>query len=106
MAQRSNAITKKLDLEDVMDTDQFPAPNTRRSPWTDLLDELWTSTVSGDVPLNEDGEPMFVKLGSFKNANGARTQIRALEKKVGREDFEFKSVTSKDGSALWGRAII
>ena len=103
MAPRNKAVAKGLDFSETLDADQFPAPNTRRSPWSDLLDELWDTTVNGGVPKGDDGLPKFVQLGSFKNANGARTQIRALNKKGYDVDYEFKSVTSKEGSALWGR---
>jgi hypothetical protein len=106
MAPRNKAVAKGLDLSETLDADQFPAPNTRRSPWSDLLDELWEGTLAGVIPLSEDNLPKFVQLGSFKNANGARTQIRALSKKGYDVDYEFKSVTSKEGSALWGRALI
>jgi len=95
-----------LNIEDALDEDQFPAPNTRRSKWTDMLDELWEASINGDIPISDDGRRKFIKLGEFKNANGARTQIRALLNKGYGEDYEFKSVTSKDGSALWARANI
>jgi hypothetical protein len=106
MASRNQAVATGLDLSSAMDEGQFPAPNTRRSPWTDLLDELWESTVNDAIPTGEDGAPLFIILGTFKNANGARTQIRALNKKGYDEDYEFKSVTSKEGSTLWGRCLI
>jgi len=106
MASRNQAVATGLDLSSAMDEAQFPAPNTRRSPWTDLLDELWESTLAGDIPRGDDGDHKFIQLGTFKNANGARTQIRALNKKGYGEDYEFKSVTSKEGSTLWGRCLI
>lgn len=105
MAPRNNAVATGLDVSSALDEDQFPAPNTRRSPWSDLLDELWEATVNGEIPRGDDGHK-FIQLGAFKNANGARTQIRALIKKGYGENYEFKSVTSKDGSTLWGRALI
>ena len=103
MAPRNKAVAKGLDFSETLDADQFPAPNTRRSPWSDLLADLWTATLAGHIPFGEDDEPKFIQLGSFKNANGARTQIRALSKKGYDQDYEFKSVTSKEGSTLWGR---
>jgi len=78
----------------------------RRSRWTALLEKLYDATVNENkVPRNEAGELMFIKVGSFTNVNGARTQARALEQKGFDQTYEFKSVTREGGSDLFARVI-
>lgn len=102
---KPQALVGELDFTDAVDeADLTSAP--RRSKWVQQLDRLYDATVNENkVPRNEAGELKFIKLGSFTNVNGARTQARALEQKGFGETYEFKSVTGAAGSDLFGRVI-
>ena len=103
-APKPQAVADELDLTETVDGDALK-PQPRRSKWIVLLDKLYAATVDGKIPRSDDGSLQFIKLGSFTNVNGARTQARVLEKKGLDETYEFKSVTVEGGSQLWGRVI-
>lgn len=103
---KPQAVADDIDLATAVDASELkPAP--RQSKWLTLLDKLYDATVADKVPRGDDGSLRFIKLGSFTNINGARTQARALEKKGLGETYEFKTLTlaDKGGSELWGRVI-
>lgn len=101
---KPQAVLDELDFDNTVD-DAALKPQPRKSKWIVLLDKLYEATVAGKVPRSDDGSLQFVKLGSFTNINGARTQARAMEKKGLGETYEFKSVSKDGGSDLWGRVI-
>ena len=103
-APKPQAVADELDLTETVDGDALQ-PQPRRSKWTILLDKLYAATLDGKIPRSEDESLQFIKLGSFTNINGARTQARVLEKKGLDETYEFKSITVEGGSQLWGRVI-
>lgn len=103
-APKPQAVADDLDLDNTVD-DEALKPQPRKSKWVKLLDKLYDATVEGKVPRSEDGSLRFVKLGSFTNINGARTQARAMEKKGLDATYEFKTVSKDGGSELWGRVI-
>ena len=103
---KPQAVANDIDLTTAVDASELkPAP--RQSKWVTLLDKLYDATVSEKVPRGDDGSLRFIRLGSFTNINGARTQARALENKGLGETYEFKTLTlaDKGGSELWGRVI-
>ena len=103
---KPQAVVDSIDVSSALSEDQMPVSPGRRSKWTELLDSLYTMTENGDIPRADDGSLQFVKLGAFGNANGARTQVRAIEN---RDDgayagvYDFKAITTQAGSELWGR---
>jgi len=101
---KPQAVADELDLDNTAD-DSALAPQPRKSKWIVLLDKLYDATVAGKVPRSEDGSLKFVKLGSFTNVNGARTQARAMVGKGLDATYEFKSISRDGGSELWGRVI-
>ena len=102
---KPQAVADDIDLTSAVDgADLKPQP--RQSKWLVLLDKLYEATIAGKVPRTEKDELQFIRLGSFTNINGARTQARALERKGLDATYEFKTVTKgNDGSELWGRVI-
>jgi hypothetical protein len=102
---KPQAVANDIDLTSAVDgADLKPQP--RQSKWLVLLDKLYEATIAGKVPRTESDELQFIRLGSFTNINGARTQARALERKGLDATYEFKTVTKGgDGSELWGRVI-
>lgn len=104
-APKPQALVDELDFGAAVDGDDL-AGAPRRSKWTALLEKLYDATVNENkVPRNEAGELMFIKVGSFTNVNGARTQARALEQKGFDQTYEFKSVTREGGSDMFARVI-
>ena len=104
-ASKPQAVADDIDLSSAIDGTALK-PQPRRSKWVSLLDKLYDATVEGKVPRSEDGSLQYIRLGSFTNVNGARTQARALESKGLDATYEFKTVTKgTDGSELWGRVI-
>lgn len=105
-APKPQAVVDALDFSTAVDDSELRAA-PRRSKWVDILDKLYDATVAENsaVPRNEQGELMFIKLGTFTNINGARTQARSLEQKGLGETYEFKSVTKADKSELYARVI-
>ena len=101
---KPQAVANELDLDNTVD-DEALKPQPRKSKWVVLLDKLYDATVQGKVPRTEAGDLKFVKLGSFGNINGARTQARQMEGRGLGETYEFKSVSRDGGSELWGRVI-
>lgn len=101
---KPQAVADELDLDNTVDDDDLK-PQPRKSKWIVLLDKLYDATVAGKVPRSEDGSLKFVKLGSFTNVNGARTQARAMVSKGLDATYEFKSISRNGGSELWGRVI-
>lgn len=101
-APKPQAVADELDLDNTAD-DEALAPQPRKSKWVRLLDKLSEATAADQVPRSDDGTLRFVKLGSFTNINGARTQARAMEKKGLDATYEFKTVSKDGGSELWGR---
>lgn len=101
---KPQAVADELDLDNTVD-DEALKPQPRQSKWVKLLDKLYEATVAGKVPRSDDGSLRFVKLGSFTNINGARTQARAMEKKGLDATYEFKTISKDGGSELWGRVI-
>lgn len=77
----------------------------RKSQWTALLDDLYEGTEKGLAPRVDgaDSELQFVKLGTFNNVGGARTQIKALEDKGFDKVYDFKPTTAGKQSFLWAR---
>ena len=102
---KPQAVADDIDLTSAVDgADLKPQP--RQSKWLVLLDKLYEATIAGKVPRTDKDELQFIRLGSFTNINGARTQARALERKGLDATYEFKTVTKgSDGSELWGRVI-
>lgn len=102
---KPQAVADDIDLTSAVDgADLKPQP--RQSKWLVLLDKLYEATIAGKVPHTDKDELQFIRLGSFTNINGARTQARALERKGLDATYEFKTVTKgSDGSELWGRVI-
>jgi len=102
---KPQAIVDDLDFGSAADGEDLK-PQPRRSKWIKLLDRLYEATVDGKVPRGEDESLQFIRLGSFTNINGGRTQARLLERKGLDATYEFKTVTKgSDGSELWGRVI-
>lgn len=101
---KPQAVADELDLDTAVD-DEALKPQPRKSKWVKLLDKLYDATVEGKVPRSDDGALKFVKLGTFTNINGARTQARAMESKGYNETYEFKTVSRDGGSELWGRVV-
>jgi len=101
-ATRPQAIVDTIDFDSAMEDTSFPE-TVRRSKWTDLLDTLYDATAEDKVPRGEDGSLKFVRLGSFGNTNGARTQIRSLKSKGLGDTYEFKAVAKSGTSELWAR---
>ena len=102
---KPQAVADDLDFNEAMSGEELkPAP--RRSKWVVLLDKLYEATVAGKVPRDEEEELQFIRLGTFGNINGARTQARMLERKGHDATYQFKTVTRDgDKSELWGRVI-
>ena len=101
---RPQAVLNDLDLSATLDEDEFPV-TVRRSKWTELLDKLYAATEADEIPRGEDESLKFVRLGSFTNPNGARTQMQDMNKKGLGETYEFKAISKSTGSELWGRVI-
>lgn len=103
---KPQAVANDIDLTTAVDASELKSA-PRQSKWVTLLDKLYDATVADKVPRGDDGSLRFIKLGSFTNINGARTQARALERKGLGETYEFKTLTlaEKGGSELWGRVI-
>lgn len=99
---RGNAVID-LDLDSAVAGDSLAAATVRRSKWNEQLDALYAATEANKVPRGEDGQLKFVRVGHFSNANGARTQARALEKKGRDATFEFRHAADGKGSDLWAR---
>ena len=105
---RSNAAVEVIDYDDVADDDELAAiAAVRSSKWITLLDKLYEDTAAEDsqVPRNEDGTLKFVRLGSFNNPGGARTQVKSFEAKGLDKTYEFKTVVKGKQSFLWVRVI-
>lgn len=82
----------------------------RASKWADLLDSLYEGTAAGEAPRGEDGTLKFVRLGTFNNIGGARTQVKAFEDKGFNKTYDFKTTVKGDPdnkgkgqSFLWAR---
>ena len=101
---RPQAVLNDLDLSATLDEAEFPV-SVRRSKWTELLDKLYAATEADEIPRSDDGSLKFIRLGSFTNPNGARTQMRDMNKKGLGETYEFKAIPKGAGSELWGRVI-
>lgn len=100
---RPTAVVDALDFDTAMDDASIPDRPERQSAWVTTLDTLYTATEEGKVPRDDEGALKFVKLGEFSNVNGARSQVRSLEKKEYDKTYEFKTVVSNGKSALWAR---
>lgn len=83
----------------------FSEPGTRSSKWADLLAKLYDETVAmGDkIPRSADGTLKYVRLGTFGNVGGARTQVKALEDKKFNQTFDFKTKVIGGESHIWAR---
>lgn len=102
------AAVTAINYSDSLDEDDIMAvAGVRSSPWAKLLDNLYDDTAAEDsmVPRDENGKLRFVKLGTFRNAGGARTQVKAFEDKHLNDTFEFKTVVKGGESTLWARVI-
>lgn len=105
---RSRCAVEIIDYSDAADEQDLVAiKGVRSSKWTTLLDSLYEATAAPDsvVPRNEDGTLKFVKLGTFKNPGGARTQVKAFEAKKLTETYEFRTVVKQGISTIWARVI-
>jgi len=103
---RPQAAVDTINYGDVADDTELAAvAGVRVSRWTRLLDALYDDTVAENspVPRDEDGNLKFVRLGTFNNAGGARTQVKAFEDKGLDSTYEFKTVVKGSQSFLWAR---
>jgi hypothetical protein len=103
---RPQAAVDVIDYADVADDTELEAvAGIRVSKWTRLLDNLYDDTVADNspVPRDEDGNLKFVRLGTFNNAGGARTQVKAFEAKGMDLTYDFKTVVKGSQSFLWAR---
>lgn len=99
---RVPAAVEHIDLTEAKSEDELK-PAMRRSIWSRLLEELEAETEAGRVPRDDDGRYKYVKLAGYRNANGARTQVRILEARGEDEFFEFKTITNGGRSEIWAR---
>jgi hypothetical protein len=93
-----------INYDDVADDSELKSTaGPRNSKWVQVLNELYTGTEQNKVPRNEDGSLKFVRLGTFHNPGGARTQVKAFEDKGLDVTYEFKTVVKGHDSFLWAR---
>lgn len=103
---RPRAAVDEIDFSDSASSDDLKAgPANRVTKWGQLLDKLYEATAAEDsqVPRNEDGSLKFIRLGTFANPGGARTQIKSFEDKGLQSTYDFKSVVRGKESSLWVR---
>jgi hypothetical protein len=104
---RPRAAVEVIDFSDVADEADLAAfgAGSRTSKWSTLLDDLYDATAADDsqVPRDEAGTLKFVRLGTFNNAGGARTQVKFFEDKGLDATYEFKTVVKGKQSFLWAR---
>ncbi len=101
---RPRAVVDTIDFNDAADEGALASvAGPRASKWSQILEQLYDGTVAGNVPRDEDGTLKFVRLGTFSNVGGARTQVKAFEDKGLDSTYEFKSQVKEGESFLWAR---
>lgn len=103
---RNTAAVEVIDFNDsAEDSELTHVAGVRTSKWGTLLDNLYDATAaeSSPVPRDAEGHLKFVRLGSFNNPGGARTQVKAFEAKGLDGTYEFKTVVKGGQSFLWAR---
>lgn len=93
-APRPSAILGNIDFSGIDETELANAP-VRKSPWDDVLDEVYEATAEGKVPRDENGNLKFVKIGSYAQGQSAKAQIKSFATRKLDETYEFK-VHGKD----------
>lgn len=108
-APRPRAAVAEIDWNQAAPAGELKSVvSDRKSVWAGILESLYEGTEAGKAPRvkNDDGsegELQFVKLGTFNNAGGARTQVKAFEDKHLDSTYEFKTTTAGKQSFLWAR---
>lgn len=101
---RPQAVVDTINFDDVAgDEDLTTTAGVRNSKWIQVLNDLYEGTAAGKVARNEDGALKFVRLGTFHNPGGARTQVKSFEAKGLDSTYEFKTVVKGHDSFLWAR---
>jgi cell division septation protein DedD len=103
---RPTAAVDVIDYADVADeADLAAVAGVRASKWSNLLDKLYDDTVmeNSPVPRDDEGNLRYVRLGTFNNPGGARTQVKAFEDKGLDTTYDFKTVVKGNQSFLWAR---
>lgn len=101
---RPRAAVEVIDFSDAAAPDELKVEAApRNSKWMQTLTELYEGTEQGLVPRDDDGALKFIRLGTFNNVGGARTQVKAFEDKNLNETYEFKTVVKGGQSFLWAR---
>lgn len=96
---RQSAVVSSIDVGSALSEDRFAAPDTRRTQWDQKLDEVYNLTADGSIPRNDDETLKFVKIGAYKNTQGAKAQIKAFIKQGKDTTYEFRA----NGSDLYVR---
>jgi hypothetical protein len=99
-APRPSAIVGEIDFGGV-DEAALEQAAARRTPWDDVLDNLYDATAAGKVGRQEDGSLRFVKIGSYATGQSAKAQVKAFTERKLDNTYEFK-VAGKD---LFARVI-
>lgn len=101
---RPRAAVETIDFADAAAPDDLKVEAApRNSKWMQTLNDLYEGTAAGKVPRDEDGSLKFIRLGTFNNPGGARTQVKAFEDKALDGTYEFKTVVKGHQSFLWAR---
>lgn len=100
-APRPSAVLA-IDLTKAVDETKLDEAPTRRTQWDSVLDQVYELTEAGEVPRNDDGSLKFIPIGSYKEAQGAKAQVKAFIKKKLDQTYEFRV----SGSTLYVRVRV
>jgi len=85
---RPSAIITDIDFSGI-DQDALSTETLRRSPWDDVLNQVYDATEAGKIGRDTNGKLLFVKIGSYASSQSAKAQIKAFTQRKLDGTYEF-----------------